>query len=51
MGHKSKLSRVLEYWTRQAGRGIFLVLAIAILFLVIMGFIYIAPRIWKWATG
>lgn len=51
MTHKSKLARVLEYWTRQAGRGVFLVLAIAILFLVIMVFIWVVPRIWQWATG
>jgi hypothetical protein len=49
--HMSKLASTLEYWTRQVGRGILLVLTIAIFFIVIMGFIWLAPKIWHWALG
>jgi hypothetical protein len=48
---KSALAATLEYWTRQAGRGIFLVLAIFILFLILMAVTYAVPRVWNWAIG
>ncbi len=47
----SKLGGSLEYWTRQAGRGIFLVLAIAVLFVIVMAFVWMVPKVWHWALS
>jgi hypothetical protein len=48
---KSQLASTLEYWTRQSGRAIGLIIVVFILFLVIVGIIWAAPKIWHLVFG